>query len=968
MFLEMLLLNIRGNTIKYSSKLKKQSNQKENKLIKEIEYLESLSNNSDANLICSKKDELQKLREVKSRGFMIRSRVQDIQMNEKPTKFFCNLEKVKYVDKTIKKIILPNGKLVQSQKEILAQIRQYYANLFSYKDEKCIDEENLENLFTTKRKLTMLESEALNGPITITELGSIVKSMKNNKTPGIDGFPADFFKVFWKDFKTYILRALNESYVSGILPPSLRQTVICCLPKGNKPRDNMKNWRPISLTSVLYKMATNVIASRLKKVLPDLISQSQTGFIKGRFIGESTRLVYDVMNYTEVKKIKGLLMFIDFEKAFDSVSWKFMYKVLRHFNFSEEFVNWITLFNNKITASVLQVGVLSEFFPIERGCKQGDPISPYLFLLCAQVLYEMIQGNTMVKGIKIGQEEIKISQFADDTTIFMDGSESSLQQILNILEVFGSLSGLKMNMSKTKMVWIGQRKYSKEKLCCASALNWGTNFFTLLGIDFDVNLQNIPAHNYSKALTRVEEIISAWKKRALTPLGKITVIKSLILSQLNHLFMAIPLPNNNFCADLNKKLYKFLWDGKPEKIKCTTICQNKIDGGLKMPDVEKFIKSLKCTWIRRLITSPTSPWAKLFERSYGPIESLFKVGPFWGIKSNKRVPNDFWKEIFVSWNIIDQSVQTRTEQSVLSTCLWYNSKIGNPNIFWKTWSDKGISVIGDIVHQNLKMMSSKEIEVKFGFHIRNFLEYFQVSSMVQRYINDNKHLFIQVYQLERPFIPQHISLFFQCKQGCRNIYNKVKTKEVECGYRAKWNKDLGIQIDNTTWRRVFYLIFNVEQDNNLIWFQYKLIHRILGTNSQMYKMSIEKSDKCRVCQSDSETFIHLFVKCRYVVDLWKDLEIWIHSTLGKLINFSPLDIILGYLHRDNQYIPINILIATTKYYIFKSALNKSVPNISGLKNKLKKKYEEQFYINSECDFGEKLYTSWGIFNNLFELA
>ena len=154
----------------------------------------------------------------------------------------------------------------------------------------------------------------------------------------------------------------------------------------------------------------------------------------------------------------------------------------------------------------------------------------------------------------------------------------------------------------------------------------------------------------------------------------------------------------------------------------------------------------------------------------------------------------------------------------------------------------------------------------------------------------------------------------------------------------------------------------------MIWFQYKLIHRILGTDSQMYKMSIEKSDKCRVCQSDSEIFIHLFVKCRYVVDLWKDLEIWIHSTLGKLINFSPLDIILGYLHRDNQYIPINILIATTKYYIFKSALNKSVPNISGLKNKLKKKYEEQFYINSECDFGEKLYTSWGIFNNLFELA
>ena len=103
-FLEMLLLNIRGNTIKYSSKLKKQSNEKEDKLIKVIEYLEDMSNNNIANLITSKKDELEKLREVKSRGFMIRSRVQDIQMNEKPTKFFCNLEKVNTLTKQLRKL------------------------------------------------------------------------------------------------------------------------------------------------------------------------------------------------------------------------------------------------------------------------------------------------------------------------------------------------------------------------------------------------------------------------------------------------------------------------------------------------------------------------------------------------------------------------------------------------------------------------------------------------------------------------------------------------------------------------------------------------------------------------------------------------------------------------------------------------------------------------------------------------
>ena len=126
--------------------------------------------------------------------------------------------------------------------------------------------------------------------------------MKHNKTPGLDGFPAKFYKMFWKEFKIFTLRAVNESYQKGILPPSFCQTVISCLPKGNKRRDDLKNWRPISLTSVLYKMVTSAIASRLKKVLPDLISNCQTGFIKDRFIGKCTRLVYDIMNYTKKSK------------------------------------------------------------------------------------------------------------------------------------------------------------------------------------------------------------------------------------------------------------------------------------------------------------------------------------------------------------------------------------------------------------------------------------------------------------------------------------------------------------------------------------------------------------------------------------------------------------------------------------------------------------------------------------------
>ena len=139
------------------------------------------------------------------------------------------------------------------------------------------------------------------------------------------------------------------------------------------------------------------------------------------------------MYYTEEKRIPGLLILIDFEKAFDSVSWKFLYKVLESFGFDEKFINWIKWFNNNINAHILQCGFLSNAISIERGCRQGDPIAPYLFLLIAEILSLLIEKNSDIKGIKVGKQTIKVTQFADDTTLLLDGSSSSLQATLNVL-------------------------------------------------------------------------------------------------------------------------------------------------------------------------------------------------------------------------------------------------------------------------------------------------------------------------------------------------------------------------------------------------------------------------------------------------------------------------------------------------------------------------------------------------------
>ena len=207
--------------------------------------------------------------------------------------------------------------------------------------------------------------------------------------------------------------------------------------------------------------------------------------------------MYDVLSYTEDMQIPGMLVLLDFQKAFDSISWTFIYKTLSFLGFSQNFLKWIKLFNTEIKARVIQSGYLSDPFSIQCGCRQGDPISAYIFILAAQVLTLFIKNNNDIKGIVIGNSEYKMTQFADDTTLILDGTTNSLEAALNILEIFGSISGLKVNTEKTQIVWIGKKKHSKEKIACKS-YTWTTvTNFKLLGIIFSVDLDKCPELNYS---------------------------------------------------------------------------------------------------------------------------------------------------------------------------------------------------------------------------------------------------------------------------------------------------------------------------------------------------------------------------------------------------------------------------------------------------------------------------------------
>ena len=240
-----------------------------------------------------------------------------------------------------------------------------------------------------------------------------------------------------------------------------RKAVITLIEKQGKDRTLMENRRPISLINVDAKIISKAIAARVKDVLPSIIHHNQTGYVKDRYIGETVRSIFDIMAFTDNENIPGILIFIDFRKAFDTLEWHYLFSCLKAFNFGPDLINWVRTFYQNIQSCVISNGLAWDYFTLERGVRQGDPLSPYLFLLAIETLAISIRQNPEIEGIKIGKNETKLLQYADDTTAVLSNLNSA-NALFQQMNLFKNLCGLEVNSSKTEGMWIGSLKKTKK--------------------------------------------------------------------------------------------------------------------------------------------------------------------------------------------------------------------------------------------------------------------------------------------------------------------------------------------------------------------------------------------------------------------------------------------------------------------------------------------------------------------------
>ncbi|KAL8108560.1 hypothetical protein AgCh_024870 [Apium graveolens] len=732
-----------------------------------------------------------------------------------------------------------SGEKVEWGSGLEETITGYFSNLFT------ATETEWERVIScVSRKVSAEQNVMLLAEVDEKEVKAALFNMHPEKSPGPDGMSPGFYQKCWPIVKDDVVKLVKQFFITGAVNDQLKSTNIALIPKKQNPVV-MTDLRPISLCNVIYKVISKVLANRLKQVLDNVISDTQSAFIPGRLITDNIMVAFEVIHYMK-RKTRGkeawMALKLDMSKAYDRVEWSFLQAILLKLGFDHKVVDLFISCISSVTYQISHAGRrFGEIVPT-RGLRQGDPLSSYLFLTCMEGLTALIndyEEKNFITGIKVARSAPPISHmfFADDSYIFCKASLESANHVLQMLSLFEKASGQQLNVDKSSILFSNNTCNSlKQDLCHKLMFKEASDRSLYLGLPNVVGRNKSSIFGYIK--DKMVERIESWDKKTLSKGGKEVLLKT--VAQSFPIFaMSVFLLPLHLCQDLEKLMCKFWWKSNSQKERSihwqswSNMSKKKSEGGMGFRNVRDFNVALlgKQGW--RLLKYPDKLVSRVFKARYYPEGSFLNAK----IGSN---PSYIWRSVLESQSILKQGVGCRVGSG------------RNINIIEDPWlsevSDPYIHTRNDSI-QNQKVSSLLEIDS---------------NSWDEELIND-------VFDSRDASLILSIPLNNDVEDTWYWRREKLGNYTVKSAYlMIQESKTDSLAADNSGfWRKLWNLKIPPKVKN----FLWRASSNCLPTKDLLRQKQVQISALCPVCNDHNENTFHSLVSCSFATSVWSRLNL-----------------------------------------------------------------------------------------------
>ena len=721
----------------------------------------------------------------------------------------------------------------------------------------------------------------------------MVPKLQKHKTPGPDGFPAEFYQQYWHLFSDLYLEFVNAVKDSAF-PKGMNTSITTLVYKEKGEIYLLKNYRPIAMMNVDVKIITKLLSIRLNLVLPTIIHESQTA-VMGRQIGNSVHLVRDIIDYANKNDEGAALLFLDQEKAFDRVSHAFLFDAMKAYGFGDYFIHWIQiLYSNAFTRINLN-GFLTDAIPLKCGVRQGCPLSALLYVLIIEMLALQLRSNPNIVGFEIQGEKIISSHYADDAVIKITQNRC-FKEVYKELRAYEKATGAKVNFDKTNGLWVGKWKHrtddpfqdidSKD----LRKIKWTNKNVKYVGVYVGNHRPDLQTFN--EIVPKLKKRLNFWKPLKLPLLAKARVIEIYHASKLFYALNFYPLPPN-YEKEVREAFMDYVTfpnNGNIPQVSRKEMEKLRVDGGLKLINVALKSQTPKVHWLIRLVTDETlKVQLELFNSLIG-VQSgqlrgqdiIFAENSY--VRKSLRTENAFYKEALDGITKLERGkhyLDIKNENVFFNPIFTSTTEteVHEETIrpFQGNRVLEGIRTYGDLLAaentvQSPRLKAAIRRKIESIHNIRDSEE----SHVIYSIKGHTKYTFNPTYKAATQAIIY--SELILCQSGDHRYHTKWVEDGTLKGQR-RWDGRHELRWDKT-WESI-HKQFHTEEVKSTIWEQIHLNFYTTYNYNKWHKVM----QPCPLCNKIPEDIFHIILDCRFTKTVWKRIE----KTLTKIISLPVSD-------------------------------------------------------------------------------